>query len=84
MPLTERDPNFSGRMSRASNMSTGSRGPQKGNAAKPNFFSNAGSAASDPAATLLTNSFHAATQPHPSGAHRRRVCKERRSAPAAN
>lgn len=38
MPLTERDPNFSGRMSRASNMSTGSRGLQKGN---PDLFSNA-------------------------------------------
>ena len=41
MPLTERDTNFSGRMSRASNMPTGSRGLQKGKPAKPDHFPNA-------------------------------------------
>jgi serine/arginine repetitive matrix protein 2 len=79
MPLTERDPNFSGRMSRASNMSTGSRGPQKGNAAKPNFFSNAPGVMSMPRTptepedigTLTFDPSHLPSMPRAPQTHRR-------------
>lgn len=79
MPLTERDPNFSGRMSRASNMSTGSRGLQKGNAAKPDFFFNAPGVMSMPRTptepgdigTLTFDPSHLPSMPRAPQIHRR-------------
>lgn len=90
--LTERDPNFSGRMGRVSNMSTDSRGLQKGNAAKPDFFSNAPGVMSMPRTptepgdirTLTFDPSHLPSMPRAPQVHRRSGAVSRLSTGSAH
>ncbi|XTI91091.1 hypothetical protein V2W45_1345727 [Cenococcum geophilum] len=92
MPLTERDPNFSGRMSRTSNMSTGSRGLQKGNPARPDLFSNAPGVMSmlrtstelGDIGTLTFDSSHLPSMPRTPPPHRRSDAASRLSTGSAH
>ncbi|OCL14850.1 hypothetical protein AOQ84DRAFT_384426 [Glonium stellatum] len=92
MPLTERDPNVSGRTSRASNMSTGSKGIQKGNSARPDLFSNAPGVMSmlrtstemGDIGTLTFDSTHLPSMPRASHPHRRSGAASRLSTGSAH